>query len=162
MSRNTSRNTWYKATNQKPAGLLRIPVYAQRFEVQSINLFGLLSETNKGYTWIFVIEDTCTKWVEVIPLECATSDECVRLLIIEIFFTTWLMTWVSSDNEVQMCETSCNTYSHLIWTTFGIRKGECNASSIIKQGNPSQVTRATSYCSEMTFELFGIRAQNMQ
>ncbi|GFS73216.1 retrovirus-related Pol polyprotein from transposon 17.6 [Trichonephila clavipes] len=36
----------FKATNQKPAGLLRTPVYSQRFEVIAIDLFGPLPQTD--------------------------------------------------------------------------------------------------------------------
>ncbi|GFW47034.1 gypsy retrotransposon integrase-like protein 1 [Trichonephila clavipes] len=38
----------FKATNQKPAGLLRTPVYSQRFEVIAIDLFGPLPQTDSG------------------------------------------------------------------------------------------------------------------
>ncbi|GBM09811.1 hypothetical protein AVEN_234645-1 [Araneus ventricosus] len=43
----------YKATNQKPAGLLQTPVPAQRFESIAIDLFGPLPETSEGMKWIF-------------------------------------------------------------------------------------------------------------
>ncbi|GFW01688.1 transposon Tf2-6 polyprotein [Trichonephila clavipes] len=36
----------FKATNQKPAGLLRTPVYSQRFEVIAIDSFGPLPQTD--------------------------------------------------------------------------------------------------------------------
>ncbi|GFS56456.1 transposon Ty3-G Gag-Pol polyprotein [Trichonephila clavipes] len=36
----------FKATNQKHAGLLRTPVYSQRFEVIAIDLFGPLPQTD--------------------------------------------------------------------------------------------------------------------
>ncbi|GFX44985.1 transposon Tf2-6 polyprotein [Trichonephila clavipes] len=36
----------FKATNQKPAGLLRTPVYSQRFEIIAIDLFGPLPQTD--------------------------------------------------------------------------------------------------------------------
>ncbi|GFT13482.1 retrovirus-related Pol polyprotein from transposon 297 [Trichonephila clavipes] len=38
----------FKATNQKPAGLLRTPVYSQRYEVIAIDLFGPLPQTDTG------------------------------------------------------------------------------------------------------------------
>ncbi|GBM53787.1 Transposon Tf2-8 polyprotein [Araneus ventricosus] len=38
----------YKPSNQKPTGLLRTPVYAQRFETLAIDLFGPLPETSSG------------------------------------------------------------------------------------------------------------------
>ncbi|GFV43194.1 integrase_H2C2 domain-containing protein [Trichonephila clavipes] len=51
----------FKATNQKPAGLLRTPVYSQRFEVIAIDLFGPLPQTDSGKQWIFIVEDCATK-----------------------------------------------------------------------------------------------------
>ncbi|GBN22732.1 Transposon Tf2-9 polyprotein [Araneus ventricosus] len=45
----------YKATNQKPAGLLQTPVPAQRFESIAIDLFGPLPETSEGMKWILFL-----------------------------------------------------------------------------------------------------------
>ncbi|GFX93554.1 transposon Ty3-I Gag-Pol polyprotein [Trichonephila clavipes] len=53
----------YKPSNQKPSGLLRTPVYSQRFETISIDLFGPLPESPSGKKWIFIVEDCCTRWV---------------------------------------------------------------------------------------------------
>jgi hypothetical protein len=71
----------YKASNQKPAGLLRTPVYSQRFEIISIDLFGPLPETDTGKKWIFIVEDCATRWVELFPLAQATARECTTTLI---------------------------------------------------------------------------------
>ncbi|GFS75294.1 transposon Tf2-9 polyprotein [Trichonephila clavipes] len=45
----------FKATNQKPAGLLRTPVYSQRFEVIAIDLFGPLPQTDTGHTSAYLL-----------------------------------------------------------------------------------------------------------
>ncbi|GFW05654.1 transposon Tf2-9 polyprotein [Trichonephila clavipes] len=74
----------YKATNQKPAGLLQTPVPAQRFESIAIDLFGPLPETTEGMKWIFIVEDY-TKWVELFPLKQATAKECAMTLLNEVF-----------------------------------------------------------------------------
>ncbi|GFX04375.1 transposon Tf2-9 polyprotein [Trichonephila clavipes] len=75
----------YKATNQKPAGLLQTPVPAQRFESIAIDLFGPLPETTEGMKWIFIVEDYTTKWVELFPLKQATAKECAMTLLNEVF-----------------------------------------------------------------------------
>ncbi|KAJ8980343.1 hypothetical protein NQ317_019230 [Molorchus minor] len=75
----------YKATNQKPAGLLQTPAYAQRFETISVDLFGPLPKDEEGNTWIFIVEDVSTKWVELFALQRATAEECARTLMNEIF-----------------------------------------------------------------------------
>ncbi|GFX66889.1 retrovirus-related Pol polyprotein from transposon 297 [Trichonephila clavipes] len=75
----------YKATNQKPAGLLQTPVPAQRFQSIAIDLFGPLPETTKGMKWILIVEDYTTKWVELFPLKQATAKECAMALLNEVF-----------------------------------------------------------------------------
>jgi hypothetical protein len=65
----------YKASTQKPAGLVQTPAYNRRFEVLSVDLFGPLPETPTGQKWIFIVEDTATKWIELFGLTRATADE---------------------------------------------------------------------------------------
>lgn len=91
----------YKASNQKPAGLLSTPIYAQRFETLAIDLFGPLPESDDGKRWIFIVEDTSTKWVELFALETATSERCAKLLIDEVFLRYGLPRKLISDNGVQ-------------------------------------------------------------
>lgn len=89
------------ATNQKPAGLVQTPIYAQRFETVAIDLFGPLPETPEGDRWIFIVEDTATKWVELFPLKRATAEECAKVLITEIFMRYGVPRKVISDNGTQ-------------------------------------------------------------
>lgn len=49
----------YKATNQTP-------VNALRFESLSIDLFSSLPVRPAGEKWIFIVEATATKWVELL------------------------------------------------------------------------------------------------
>ncbi|GBL91600.1 hypothetical protein AVEN_23655-1 [Araneus ventricosus] len=55
----------FKASNQKPAGLLQTPMQAQRFETLAIDLFGPLPERKNKKKWIFIVEDVATRWVEL-------------------------------------------------------------------------------------------------
>ncbi|GFX99474.1 integrase_H2C2 domain-containing protein [Trichonephila clavipes] len=66
----------YKASNQKPSGLLQTPVPAQRFETLAIDLFGPLPESRDGKRWILIIEDFTTNGVELFALPNATAKEC--------------------------------------------------------------------------------------
>ncbi|GFU78234.1 pro-Pol polyprotein [Trichonephila clavipes] len=61
----------YKATNQKPAGLLQTPVPAQRFESLAIDLFGPLPETTEGMKWILGLHNggLHNKMGRVIPIK---------------------------------------------------------------------------------------------
>ncbi|GFS57217.1 hypothetical protein TNCV_491261 [Trichonephila clavipes] len=91
----------YKATNQKPAGLLQTPVPAQRFESIAIDLFGPLPETTEGMKWIFIVEDYTTKWVELFPLKQATAKECAMTLLNEVFLRYRVPRRLISDNGTQ-------------------------------------------------------------
>ncbi|GFW34767.1 pro-Pol polyprotein [Trichonephila clavipes] len=74
----------YKASNQKPSGLLQTPVPAQHFETLAIDLFGPLPESKDGKRWILIIEDCTTKWIVLFALSNATAKECSITLIEEV------------------------------------------------------------------------------
>ncbi|GFV41380.1 transposon Tf2-9 polyprotein [Trichonephila clavipes] len=87
--------------SQKPAGLFRAPAYAQRFETLAIDLFGALPETPTGKKWIFIVEDTSTKWVELFALANATAENCAKALIEEVLLRYGLSRRLISDNGPQ-------------------------------------------------------------
>ncbi|GFW30609.1 transposon Tf2-9 polyprotein [Trichonephila clavipes] len=91
----------FKATNQKPVGLLRTPVYSQRLEVIAIDLFGPLPQTNSGKQWIFIVEDCATKWVELFALSQASARQCATTLIEEVFMRHGIPRRIISDNGTQ-------------------------------------------------------------
>lgn len=91
----------YKASNQKPAGLVQTPIYNQRFEVLAIDLFGPLPEVDAGEKWIFIVEDTSSKWVELFALKRAGAEECAKVLIDEVFLRYGLPRKIVSDNGTQ-------------------------------------------------------------
>ncbi|XP_041973495.1 uncharacterized protein LOC121729152 [Aricia agestis] len=91
----------YKATNLKPAGLLQTPVLQQRFEVLAMDLFGPLPEAEGGEKWVFLIEDTASRWIELFALCDATAESCAKVLIEEVFLRYGLPRRVISDNGSQ-------------------------------------------------------------
>ncbi|GFW24939.1 transposon Tf2-11 polyprotein [Trichonephila clavipes] len=91
----------FKATNQKPASLLRTPVYSQRFEVIAIDLFGPLPQTDTGIQWIFIVEDCAMKWVELFALSQASARQCATTLIEEVFMRHGIPRRIISDNGTQ-------------------------------------------------------------
>lgn len=91
----------YKPSNLKPSGLLRTPVLSQRFEVVSIDLFGPLPEAKTGHKWIFIVEDTATRWTELFALQSATAEDCAKVLISEILLRYGIPRRIISDNGVQ-------------------------------------------------------------
>ncbi|KAF8785780.1 Transposon Tf2-9 polyprotein like [Argiope bruennichi] len=88
----------YKPSNQTPTGLLRTSVYAQRFETLAIDLFGPLPETSFGKKWIFLVEDTSTKCMELFALKEATSVNWAKSLVEEVLLRYGLPRRIISDN----------------------------------------------------------------
>lgn len=91
----------FKISNFKPSGLLQTPVQAQRFEILSIDLFGPLPETSEGFKWIFIVEDTASRWVELFSLKTATAEECAKCLVNEVVLRYGVPRKVISDNGPQ-------------------------------------------------------------
>ncbi|GFS58059.1 retrovirus-related Pol polyprotein from transposon 412 [Trichonephila clavipes] len=91
----------YKASNQKPSGLLQTPVPVQRFETLAIDLFGRLPESKDGKRWILIIEDCTTKWVELFAQPNATAKECAITLIEEVLLRYRIPCRLISDNGTQ-------------------------------------------------------------
>ncbi|GFV28675.1 transposon Tf2-8 polyprotein [Trichonephila clavipes] len=99
--KNCTKCNLYKPSNQKPSGLLGTPVYSQRFETISIDLFGSLSESPSGKKWIFIVEDCCTRWVELFALPQATARECATTLMEEVILRYGLPRRLISDHGAQ-------------------------------------------------------------
>ncbi|GFV63247.1 retrovirus-related Pol polyprotein from transposon 412 [Trichonephila clavipes] len=104
----------YKASNQKPSGLLQTPVPAQRFETLAIDLFGPLPESKDGKRWILIIEDCTTKWVELFALPNATAKECAITLIEEVLLRYGIPRRLISDNGTQFVSTVMQQICYLL------------------------------------------------
>ncbi|KAJ3645713.1 hypothetical protein Zmor_023352 [Zophobas morio] len=91
----------YKISNQKPAGLLQTPVMRQQFESISIDLFGPLPKGPDGETWIFIVEDCASRWIELFALKDAKAETCAWVLVQEICLRYGLPRRIISDNGTQ-------------------------------------------------------------
>ena len=91
----------YKPSNMKPAGLLQTTAMNKRFEVVAFDLFGPLPASTNGMTWILIIEDLASRWIELFPLEHATATNCAMTLINEIFLRYGMPRRIISDNGTQ-------------------------------------------------------------
>ncbi|GFU27707.1 hypothetical protein TNCV_515991 [Trichonephila clavipes] len=104
----------YKASNQKPSGLLQTPVPAQRFETLAIDLFGPLPESKDGKRWILIIENCTTKWVELFALPNATAKECAITLIEEVLLRYGIPRRLISDNGTQFVSAGMQQICYLL------------------------------------------------
>lgn len=104
----------YKASNMKPSGLLQTPTPAQRFEHLSIDLFGPLPEAQGKEKWVFIVEDTSTRWVEMFALVQADAKTCAQTLIQEIFLRYGTPRRISSDNGTQFVSGIMQYVSHCL------------------------------------------------
>ena len=91
----------YKASNLKPAGLLQTTASRQRFEVIAVDLFGPLPTTPSGHQWILIVEDLCSRWVELFPLKEGTAENCALTLLNEVFLRYGVPRRLHSDNGTQ-------------------------------------------------------------
>lgn len=91
----------YKPSNQKPAGLFQSTANNKRFEVLSIGLFGPLPKGPKGEKWVFIVEDTTSRWVELFALTEATAEQCTKTLLNEVFLRYGLPWRIANDHGVQ-------------------------------------------------------------
>lgn len=99
--RNCISCTRYKPSNMKPAGLLQTTAMNKRFEVIAFDLFGPLPTSSDGKSWILVIEDLASRWVELFSLETASAENCAMTLINEIFLRYGMPRRMISDNGTQ-------------------------------------------------------------
>ncbi|XP_035210109.1 WASH complex subunit 5-like [Stegodyphus dumicola] len=92
----------YKPNNQKPAGLLRTPVYAQWFETLAIDLFGPLPGTPTREKLIFLIDYYYISYYEMdraLRLRRSHCENCAKILIEEVFFFTLWFTHMSYRDD---------------------------------------------------------------
>ncbi|GFV55259.1 transposon Tf2-9 polyprotein [Trichonephila clavipes] len=66
-----------------------------------IDLFGPLPETPTGKKWIFIVEDTSTKWVELFAIAEAAAENCAKTLIEKVLLRYGLPQRLISDNGPQ-------------------------------------------------------------
>ena len=92
----------YKPIQRPPAQLYRPRAPAQRFEVLSIDFMGPLSSTQGGERHILVVQDLATKWTELFPMEKATAEGTVELLVNEVCYRFGTPRKIISDRGTQL------------------------------------------------------------
>ncbi len=104
-----------KVTTQATAAEQPIPIPQQRFSHIHVDLVGPLPVSALGYTYLFMIIDRSSRWLEAIPLKTMDSQACVDALA-----ETWIARFgvpsaITSDRGRQFCSER--------WATFCRRLG---------------------------------------
>jgi transposase InsO family protein len=104
-----------KVTAQAAAAVQPIHIPQQRFSHIHVDLVGLLPVSAAGYTYLFMMIDRSSRWLEVVPLKTMDSQACVDALV-----ETWVSRFrvpsaIMSDRGRQFCSER--------WTTLCRRLG---------------------------------------
>jgi len=91
----------HKASQERPAGLLHATPVKSPWEQVSIDLVGPLPRSSDGHSWLLVMQDRFTKWVELCPLRRATTPAVVKQLHERIIYRHGCPDTVISDNGRQ-------------------------------------------------------------
>jgi len=92
----------HKASQQRPAGTLHSTYIGRPWEQVTLDLIGPLPRSHQGHTWLFVLQDRFTKWVELVPLRRATANAVTKALTERIFLRHGRPDTVLSDNGTQL------------------------------------------------------------
>lgn len=77
-----------KPSNKKPAGFLQSTTVKEPGEMLGLDLMGPFPRSKKGNSYLLVIVDYYTKWVELFSLKDSKTPKIVSILIQDIF-TRW-------------------------------------------------------------------------
>jgi len=91
----------HKASQERPAGLLHATPVKTPWEQVSVDLVGPLPRSTAGHSWLLVMQDRFTKWVELCPLRRATTPAILKKLCERIIYRHGCPDTVISDNGRQ-------------------------------------------------------------
>lgn len=92
----------HKVAQQRPAGTLHATYVSRPWEQVTLDLVGPLPRSHQKHTWLFVMQDRFTKWVELVPLRQATASTVTKALTERIILRHGRPDSVLSDNGTQL------------------------------------------------------------
>jgi len=92
----------HKTLQQKPAGTLHATNIQHPWEQVKIDMIGPLPRSRRGHTWLFVLQDRFSKWVELVPLCRATADAVTQAITDRIILRHGRPNTILSDNGTQL------------------------------------------------------------
>ncbi|CAF4354949.1 unnamed protein product [Rotaria sp. Silwood2] len=91
----------YKPSNQPSGGLMKPIVIHEPWNTVGIDLTGPLPKTRRGNSYILVVIDYFTKWVELFPLANTKAKTIAQLFLDEVICRFGFPVRIISDNGVQ-------------------------------------------------------------
>lgn len=89
----------YKTVNQKPCGHMNVkPPNLSPGKIWSIDFVGPLPRSKRGNQYIFVAEDTCTKFLVAVPTRNITSQIAVRCIVDNVILEHGCPSILLADN----------------------------------------------------------------
>ncbi|KMQ84031.1 reverse ribonuclease integrase, partial [Lasius niger] len=91
----------HKAHQAAPAGTLHATNVQRPWEQVMVDLVGPLPRSRQGHTWLFVMQDRFTKWIELTPLRHATAKNTTRAVTEKVILRHGRPDSLVSDNGTQ-------------------------------------------------------------
>lgn len=92
----------HKVSQQKPAGTLHATDVQRPWEQVIIGLVGPLPRSRRGHTWLFVLQDRFSKWIELVPLRQATANAVTTAVTDRVVLRHGRPDSILSDNGTQL------------------------------------------------------------
>jgi len=127
----------YKTDQRRPAGLLHATAVTAPWEQVTTDLVGPLPRSITGHSWLLVIQDRFTKWVELCPMRSATAPAICKQLKERVFYRHGCPREITSDNGRQFIAKQ----TRQLLRTLGIRHRTTPAYT--PQCNPVERTNKT-------------------
>ncbi|KMQ92328.1 reverse ribonuclease integrase [Lasius niger] len=106
----------HKASQQRPAGTLRATVVNAPWQQAAINLVGPLPRSINGHTWLLTMQDRFSKWIEMVPLRRATTENLAREVTQRLIYRHGCPQQLITDNGTQLTSQRFKT----LLAVFGI------------------------------------------
>lgn len=106
----------HKASQQRPAGILRATAVNAPWQQAAIDLVGPLPRSTNGHTWLLTMQNQFSKWIEMVPLRRATAENLAREVTQRLIYRHRCPQQLISDNGTQLTSQRFKT----LFAAFGI------------------------------------------
>lgn len=91
----------FKTPQQKPAGKMGTINATRSWEIVAMNIIGPVTKSSKRFSYLLVIQDKFTKWIELQPLRQATTGPIVEAFKSKVVLRFGKPRIVITDNGTQ-------------------------------------------------------------